>query len=251
MKILASYNIKGGVGKTAAAVNLAYLAAREGARTLIWDLDPQGASSFYLRIKPKIKGGGKGLLRGNRSLHDAIKGSDYSNLDLLPADFSYRKLELILDGRKNPRRQLRKVLKPLRNEYDYLIIDCAPSISLLSENVFEISDALLVPTIPTTLALRTLSKLIDFQNKHRLNSLILLPFFCMVDRRKTLHRLIVERPPNKLSGMLKTQIPYASEVEKMGEYRAPLATYAGRTRAALAFEALWSEVKDALVIMQR
>jgi len=56
MRILASYNIKGGVGKTATAVNLAYLAANAGMRTLVWDLDPQGAASFYFRIKPKVKG---------------------------------------------------------------------------------------------------------------------------------------------------------------------------------------------------
>ena len=64
IKILATYNIKGGVGKTAAAINLAWLAAQEGARTLVWDLDPQGASTFYFRVKPKIKGGGERLVDG-------------------------------------------------------------------------------------------------------------------------------------------------------------------------------------------
>ena len=59
MRVIGIYNMKGGVGKTAAAVNLAYLAAAEGRRTLIWDLDPQAATSFYFRIKPKVKGGGK------------------------------------------------------------------------------------------------------------------------------------------------------------------------------------------------
>jgi chromosome partitioning protein len=58
-RVLATYNIKGGVGKTSAAVNLAYLAARDGARTLLWDLDPQGASTYLFRVKPKVKGGGR------------------------------------------------------------------------------------------------------------------------------------------------------------------------------------------------
>ena len=62
MLIIACYNIKGGVGKTATAVNLAYLTAGFGARTLVWDLDPQGAASFYFRIKPRVKGGAKNLL---------------------------------------------------------------------------------------------------------------------------------------------------------------------------------------------
>lgn len=247
MKVLASYNIKGGVGKTSTAVNLGYLAAREGARVLVWDLDPQGAASFYFRVKPKIKGGSKRLLRHRRRLLEIIKGTDYRNMDLLPADFSNRHLELLLDHSKKRRRALRKVIKPLRDHYDYVLIDCAPSISLLSENVFDVSDALLVPTIPTTLSLRTLNTLIDFRVKHGLTDVQLLPFFSMVDRRKNLHRLILEHRPKKLSIMLKTYIPFASEVEKMGVRRAPLATYAGHSRAAVAFEQLWAEVKPYLV----
>src|SRR6202011_2655014 len=96
VKIFATYNIKGGVGKTTAAVNLAYLSAADGYRTLLWDLDPQGAASFLFRIKPRVKGGGKALIRGTRTLDDAIKGTDFEHLDLLPADFTYRNMDLIL-----------------------------------------------------------------------------------------------------------------------------------------------------------
>ena len=99
MKTLACYNIKGGVGKTAAAVNLAYLAAQCGLRTLVWDLDPQAAATFYLRVKPKVKGSGK-VLKGKRDLDDVIKGSDFPLLDLLPADFSYRNMDLRLEDAK-------------------------------------------------------------------------------------------------------------------------------------------------------
>jgi len=98
VKILATYNIKGGVGKTATAVNLGYLAARDGYRVLLWDLDPQGAASFLFRIKPRVKGGGKALIRGTKALDAAIKGTDYDGLDLLPADFTYRNLDLLLDA---------------------------------------------------------------------------------------------------------------------------------------------------------
>ena len=76
MEVLASYNIKGGVGKTATAVNLAYLAAQEGFRTLIWDLDPQGAASFYFRIKPKIKGGTRSLLKRKFELGERVVNKD-------------------------------------------------------------------------------------------------------------------------------------------------------------------------------
>lgn len=85
MKIIASYNIKGGVGKTATAVNLAYLAAAQGLRTLVWDLDPQGAASFYFRIKPRVKKGARGLIEKKRALDEVIKSTDYARLDLIPA----------------------------------------------------------------------------------------------------------------------------------------------------------------------
>jgi chromosome partitioning protein len=246
MKILASYNIKGGVGKTAGAVNLAYLAAREGARTLVWDLDPQGAASFYFRIKPKVKGGGKAIIKKSKDLDDLIKATDYDHLDLLPADFSYRNMDLVLDDAKKQAKRLLKLLRPLSQEYDYVFLDCPPSISLVSENVFHAADALLVPTIPTPLSLRTLEQLMRFCTKHGLEHLKLLPFLSLVDRRKGMHRQIMDQPPAILEGMLHTAIPYASDVEQMGIQRAALGAYAGHSRAAQAYEALWGEIKSRL-----
>ena len=246
MKILATYSIKGGVGKTATAVNLAYMAAREGARTLVWDLDPQGASSYYFRIKPKIKGGGKKLIIGDREVDGLIKGTDFENLDLLPADFSFRHLDLVLDHTKNPTRRLAKVVKPVRDEYDFLIMDCPPNISLLSECVIEMTDLLITPVIPTTLSLRTLEQLIDFIHKDKNPTGRVVPFFSMVDRRKSLHREVMHSLPERYPSMLTAHIPYASEVEKMGVERAPLARFAPKSRSALAYQALWNEIKGLL-----
>ncbi|MEY3787884.1 MAG: hypothetical protein RLZ75_2091, partial [Pseudomonadota bacterium] len=171
MKIVALYSIKGGVGKTSSAVNLAYISASKGYRTLVWDLDPQGASSYYFRIKPKIKGGSKDLIAGKRDLEGLIKGTDFENLDLLPADFSFRNLDLVLDTKKKPTSQIRKLLKPLAEDYDFIFLDCPPSISLLSEAVFAATDILLTPIIPTTLSLRTLEQLKVFIAEHELDNL--------------------------------------------------------------------------------
>ncbi|MCG7956341.1 MAG: AAA family ATPase, partial [Candidatus Thiodiazotropha endolucinida] len=113
MHILGVYNIKGGVGKTATAVNLAHLAATEGYRTLIWDLDPQAAATYYFRIKPKVKGGNKRLIKGKLDLDEVVKATDFENLDMLPADFSYRNMDLRLEEAKNPTKQLLKLLRPL------------------------------------------------------------------------------------------------------------------------------------------
>ena len=246
MKILATYNIKGGVGKTAAAINLAWLAAQEGARTLVWDLDPQGATTFYFRIKAKIKGGGKQLVGGQKDLTEAIKGTDYPNLDLLPADFSYRHMDIVLDSAKKPTKRLKKLLAPLENDYDYVFLDCPPSISLVSEAVFKAAEVLLVPIIPTTLSLRTLEQLFDFERKEQMEGINILPFFSMVDRRKGLHRQIVETLPERHPQILRTQIPYASEVEQMGIHRQPLGAYSSNSRALRAFSDLWAEIKGHL-----
>ena len=246
MKVIATYNIKGGVGRTATAVNLAWLAAREGAPTLIWDLDPQGAASYYFRIKPRIKGGGKRLVQGKRDLDDFIRGTDYELLDLLPADFSYRKMDLYLEHTKNPVRQLRKLLKPFKNEYYYVFLDCPPSISLVSENIFQATDTIVVPTIPTTLSLRTYKQIRNFFRQHDLDTVKILPFFSMVDRRKKMHRAIVDSPPDYMKNLLQTSIPYDSNVERMGTKRTPLAEYAPNSRSARCYEDLWEDIKQQL-----
>jgi chromosome partitioning protein len=235
--ILATYNIKGGVGKTSAAVNLATLAARDGHTTLLWDLDPQGASTYLFRIKPKIRGGGRKLVRGKTDVDGQIKGTDTEGLDLLPADFSYRHMDLALDGDKKTR--LARVLAPL--EYEYTFLDCPPSISLVSENVFEAADALLVPIIPATLSSRTLEQLHQVLDKGPR----VLGFFSMADRRKRMHRDVMEEIGRE-HDVLKTVIPTSADVERMGAERAALVDFAPRSRAALAYADLWAEVRSRL-----
>ncbi len=242
MNIIACYNIKGGVGKTAAAVNLAHLAARQGARTLLWDLDPQGASSFYFRIKTDTAENGISLLRKQKSIASHIEQTQYENLSLLPADRSDRNMEMLLDSSKRPERKLSNILQGVMDSYDYIFLDCPPNISLLSESVFHSSDVLLVPTIPTTLSLRTLSQIIGYKQENPKMFPRLMTFFSMVDRRKTMHKLIVDRPPALGAQILGSQIPYAAEVERMGTARRPLTDYAKSTRAAKAYQLLWREL---------
>jgi cellulose biosynthesis protein BcsQ len=250
VKVLACYNIKGGVGKTATAVNLAYLSATEGFRTLVWDLDPQGASSFYFRVKPEVTVGAEGLISGSPELHAEIKGTDYDNLDLLPSDFSYRDMDRLLDDASKPKRRLRKLLKLLEGDYDYVFLDCPPGITLLSENVFRAADVLLVPTIPTTLSLRTLHQLLRFCRNEGLSDFSILPFFTMVDLRRSLHRRIAEELPRQIPAMLASFIPYSSEIEQMGIHRGAVGSYAAHGRSARAFIDLWWEIKVRLEWIQ-
>ena len=246
MKVVATYSIKGGVGKTSAAVNLGALAARDGRRTVLWDLDPQGAASFLLRVKPKVKGGGRKLVRGRRDPLEVLKGTDVEGLDLLPADFSYRHLDLVLDSAKKPLRGLGRVLTSLADDYDLAILDCAPSISLVSENVFYAADLLLVPLVPSTLSVRTLEQLHGFLASHPKRAPEVLAFFSMVDRRKRLHRELVSSLPAMVGGVAESVVPSASVVELMGPRRTPVVLSHPRTAAAQAYVTLWAEVNGAL-----
>jgi chromosome partitioning protein len=245
-RVLATYNVKGGVGKTSAAVNLAYLAARDHQRTLLWDLDPQGASTYLFRVKPRIKGGGRRLVRGKTDAHALIKGTDHDRLELLPADISYRHMDLALDATKRPTRRLAKVLAPLLDEYDYVFLDCPPSISLVSESVYDAADALLVPLIPATLSARTFEQLQELVAGELESDPEVLAFFSMVDGRKRLHREVMEALAARHPDMLHTAIPAAADVERMGLYRTALTEFAPRSRAALAYRSLWHEVRERL-----
>jgi cellulose biosynthesis protein BcsQ len=237
--VLATYNIKGGVGKTSAAVNLAYLAAREGSHVLLWDLDPQGASTYLFRVKPKVRGGGRRLVRGKSEVSELIKGTDFERLDLLPADFSYRHMDLALDATKRPTRRIARTLAPLRDDYDWVFLDCPPSISLVSESVFDAADALLVPLIPATLSSRTFGQLCEVVR----GGPEVLAFFSMVDGRKRLHREVMASLRAAHASVLDTAIPAAADIERMGAVRTVLLEFAPRGRAAAAYEALWADIR--------
>jgi chromosome partitioning protein len=251
MRIYATYNIKGGVGKTTTAVNLAYLAADSGLRTVLWDLDPQGAASFMFRVKPKVKGGGRALISGRLTLDDAIKGTDFDNLDLIPADFTYRNMDLLLDAGESkggdvpggkPARKLAKLLAPLAAEYDAVFLDCPPSVSLVSENVLHAADVIVVPLIPTTLSVRTLDQLSEFVGEFKGRRPEIFAFFSMVDRRKKLHREITERLTAERAEVAQTTIPALSVIETMSVERAPVSVFAPASSAAKAYRALWAEL---------
>lgn len=245
MKVVATYSIKGGVGKTTAAVNLSFEAARSGARVLLWDLDPQGAATFFFRVKPGFKGGAERLIGRKGDLAAHVKESDLTGLHLLPADFSLRHLDLRLDEVSHSTQRLGSLLEPLGDHYDVAVLDCPPGISLTSEAVFRTADALVVPTIPTTLSVRTLSQLAEFLATADSPPAIL-PFISMLDRRKSLHRELLERLASREPRFLKSPIPNASTVERMGVERAPVGEFAPRAAASKAFAALWGEVAEHL-----
>jgi chromosome partitioning protein len=249
--ICATYNIKGGVGKTAAAVNLAYLASRGGYRTLLWDLDPQGAATYYLRGEPLEALDLAALLDKKRGVGAAIRATDHPHLDLLPATLAYRHLDLALSEFKQPGKRLGKLLMPLTDQYDLVFLDCAPNLSITSENVFAVANWLLVPIIPTPLSVRAYEQLQDFCAEDRMSAAKLLPFFSMVDRRRQLHCDLVTEFASAHPEVLRSFVPYASQVERMGEHRAPLSVFAPASPGARAFVSLWTALCARIAIDPR
>ena len=243
VKIIAVTNIKGGVGKTTTSVNLAYLCAAGSQATLLWDLDPQGAATYILRCDSAEPVSVKKLISGKRELPELIIPGGYDKLDVLPADFSYRNFDVHLSERKRPTERLLKMSRSLRQLYEYLVLDCPPGISLLSENVLRAADAVVVPLLPTPLSVRTLTQLRDFVTASEWSDLKLLPFFSMVDRRKALHLEIIASSRNEFPEILATEIPYWSDIERMSQRRAPLCAYAPHSPAGLIYASLWQEIK--------
>ncbi len=243
MTVIAVYNSKGGVGKTATTVNLGHLAARHGYRTLVWDLDPQGAATYYFRVKHRLKGGSRALTTQRNRIGDRIRGTDYELLDVLPSDRELRNVEFAFDATKNRTGRVRRVVEELRREnYELIFIDCPPSSSLLAENIFAAADLLLVPVVPTTLSVRTLEQLDDALGELKGPVPKVLVFFSMVDGRKNLHAELSAALRTERTDVATAVIPSATEVELMGTTRRPVTATAANSVAAMAYAQLWDEL---------
>ena len=234
---IAIYNLKGGVGKTATAVNLSYLSALEGYRTLLWDLDPQGAASYYLRVDEEAISDADAMLK-KKKFPERIIGSDYLNLDIVSSNLSLRHMDVALSQKKSPQNFFKALIENLPEEYDLVFLDCAPNISFVSDNIFELADFILVPIIPTHLSIRAYEQIVPFAKRTEQ----LIPFFSMVDRRRRLHRDMITQFARNHPELISRYIPYSSDIERMGLRRAPIHEYGQATPGAQAFSNLWTSL---------
>ena len=242
MVTIAFYNLKGGVGKTTSAINLAYLAAQEGYKTLIWDLDPQGSTSFYLGVSTTVKNESKKVLKGDIDLVETIQPTLYQNLYVIPSDLSARHADVLLSEGKQSKKRLQSLLGSLKDSFYLVIIDSPPGISLLHDNIFNAVNWILLPNIPTTLSIRSYETVANYFTEHEFNKEKIRCFFNMVDSRKNLHHETMGFFFQNTQ-FFKNFIPYLSDIEKMGMNEAPLETFARSSYAAKCYRDLWGEIK--------
>ena len=213
---------------------------------MLWDLDPQGAATYILRCDANERNSVKKLISGKRELLEVIVPGDHERLDVIPADFSYRHFDAHVSERKKPTERLLRMSQSVRQTYEVMFLDCPAGISLLSENILRAADVVLIPLIPTPLSVRMLEQLQSFVQANGWSDLVLLPFFSMVDRRKALHREVIDRARAQFPGLLQTEVPYSSEIERVALRRAPLGSYSSASMPALTYVALWAEVEARL-----
>lgn len=238
MSVFAVYNSKGGAGKTTTAVNLAWTAALEGRPVLLWDLDPQGAASYFLQDQRGLEQPAKKLLSGKKDWREEIRPTGIGSLSLIPCDESLRHWDQLLGEQDHGRRLLKDWLKPLRDQFAVILLDCPPGLTLLSENLFRAADVLVTPVVPSVLGFRTLDQVKTFLAATDREAPPLLPFLSMVDRRRADHRVWAESPPE---GFLTASVPLLSEIEKVVQPEAPRA-YRRTVRTQEVYRALWTEI---------
>jgi cellulose biosynthesis protein BcsQ len=185
----------------------------------------------------------KKLVGGKHSLASSARKTEYASIDLVPSDFSARKMDLLLKNVKKSKSRMGKMLGSLEHRYDSVFLDAPPAFSLVSENIFRAADCILLPLIPTTLSLRSYLQIVQFFEDKELDMGKLAPFFTQVDRRKKVHRETVDLYAGRDNRFLKTWIPYSSDVENMGTHRKPLPAYSQKSKASEAYRSLWAEIK--------
>lgn len=245
MRIIAVTGLKGGVGKTSTAVNLAALAAGAGHRTLLWDLDPQGAATYCLDLKPKLKGGGRKLIGGPRGgLTSVSRRSTIEGLEVVPADATVRDIDRVLSVSGKPAKPIRRLLAGTSGQVDVVILDCPPGLSAVVEAVASVADVLAVPVVPERLPARALDRFADFlADSGAASPEVLAPFLSMIDRRVPLHRRM-EVELRADPRFLGAAIPTSSSVARMSEEQVPTVLRAPRSLAAEEYRKLWAELAE-------
>lgn len=249
-RTIAIANQKGGVGKTTTAINLSACLAEAGQRVLTIDFDPQGNATTGLGLeKEQIEDTVYELLLGDCTLEDCLMRDVQENLDVLPSDSNLAGAEIELLDVENKESVLNGYLETIRDQYDFIIIDCPPSLSLLTINALVAADTVLVPIQCEYYALEGLSQLIHTIDlvQQRLNPNLLIEgvVFTMYDVRTNLSNQVVENVRNNLDAKIyDTLIPRNIRLAEAPSYGLPINLYDSKSAGAESYRLLAKEVID-------
>lgn len=249
-RIIAVANQKGGVGKTTTAINLSACLAEKGKKVLTIDIDPQGNTSSGLGIKKdELNYTIYDLIIGNCSISDCLLVNIYENLCLLPSNVNLAGAEIELIGVEEREFILKKEIEQIRNNYDFVIIDCPPSLNTLTINAMTTADTILVPIQCEYYALEGLSQLIHTINlvRQRLNPKLEIEgvVFTMFDARTNLSLQVVENVKENLKqNIYKTIIPRNVRLAEAPSHGLPINIYDPKSAGAEGYKDLAEEVID-------
>lgn len=247
-KVLAIANQKGGVGKTTTSINLSASLAEKGMKVLLIDIDPQGnATSGYGIDKNELENTIYELMLGECSIQDCIIKNVVDNVSIIPANVNLAAAEIELIDSDKKEFILKKELDYIKSDYDFILIDCPPSLSMLTVNSMTAADKVLVPIQCEYYALEGLSQLIYTVNlvRERLNPTLDIEgvVFTMFDSRTNLSMQVVENVKNNLTQhVFKTVIPRNIRLAEAPSYGVPINKYDGKSAGAEAYLSLAAEI---------
>ncbi len=247
-RVIAVANQKGGVGKTTTTINLSAALAEAGKQVLTIDIDPQGNTTSGLGVdKSQVDCTIYDLILGECSIEESVIVSDFENLYLIPSNVDLAGAEIELIGIQNKEFIVRDAVKQIRDDYDFIIIDCPPSLNMLTINAMTTADTILVPIQCEYYALEGLSQLIHTINlvKERLNPDLDMEgvVFTMYDARTNLSLQVVENVKNNLHQKIyKTIIPRNVRLAEAPSHGLPITVYDTKSAGAESYRLLAEEV---------
>ena len=246
-KIIAIANQKGGVGKTTTAVNLSAALAEAGKKVLMADLDPQGNTTSGLGGRVNERNSIYDAMMGRTSLQNCIQGTEIKKLRLIGADIRLAGAEVELVGVNDREFYLKKLLGPVRDEYDFIFVDCPPSLSLLTLNALAAADTVLVPIQCEYYALEGVTSLMNtiqrvkrtFNPRLEIEGILL----TMLDGRTNLGLQVVDQVKKHFRKMVfATMIPRNVRLGEAPSHGQPICLYDPKSTGAMAYHSLAKEV---------
>jgi chromosome partitioning protein len=247
MKTIALYNIKGGVGKTTNTINLACMLAKLGHSVLLWDMDPQGGSSYIFDLANKNDNTHARLFDDYCKIYDVIQHTQNNRIDIISNDskftdqFMYRaSRSTALNFANND--LIKYVLSKVEDDYDVCIIDCAPGRFLLHDNIFKALDLLLIPNIPAPLSVYCNNMLINELKTKSIQKNKILCFYNMVQPHKNIHKYYLKNSGQQDDCILSNYIPFYAEIEAITLNKASTFQHLKEFKTNVYYDRLWQEI---------